>query len=278
MYNVTYLAPPIIDLLMYIQFLKNSFASHVSVKNYVSGARTWILQHKGIVHSFEAFEVKQMFAAIDSTSTHVPSPAYPLTTAHVKSVCDYIDSQGSIPLAVKACILIGYTCFLRSCNLLSPSTQIWVGSHTMLASDIVSVNDGLLVHLKSSKSFNAKSSKVIQVRKVDNPKYCPVVAWTNYMSHVNPCPIGPAFMIDDYTPLTSRNVVDVLNTALRPLLPNAKISMHSLRRGGTQTAALQGASNEHLMLHGTWSSTKGLKYYLPKQKNSVPNIIANCLA
>lgn len=220
-----------------------------------------------------------MFTAIDVTSSHIPTPAYPLTSSHVKTVCEYIDSNLNVPLAIKPCILIGYTAFLRSCNLLSPSIHNWLGPHTMLVSDIMSSDDGLIVYLKSSKSFNSRNSKFIQVKRVENPKYCPVVAWSHYKSAVNPCPIGPAFMVDDYTPLVSKNVVDVLNAALRPILPmDIKVSMHSLRRGGTQTAAKQGASNEQLMSHGTWRSSKGLKYYLPQKKNCVPNIIANSLA
>lgn len=220
-----------------------------------------------------------MFAALGACSQHVPLPAYPLSASHVKLVCDYIDSHPDIPLAVKPCILIGYTCFLRSCNLLAPSTQIWKGAHTLLASDIVLNDTGLLVYLRSSKTFNVKDSKVMQVYRVDNQKYCPVAAWSRYTSLILPCPIGPAFMVDDYTPLISRNVVDVLNQALKQILPrNAKVTMHSLRRGGTQTASKEGASNEHLMKHGTWKSAKGLKFYLPKKKNEVPNIIANSLA
>lgn len=278
-YNVQYLSPPIIDLMMNIQFLKNSFASQTSVKNYLSGARTWVLQHQGSVQSFDSIEVKQMLAAIDATSVHVPSPAYPLTSDNVKHVCDYIASHPDVPLAVKPCILIGYTCFLRACNLLSPSTRNWIGSHTLLASDIVLTQTGLSILLRSSKTFNVKNSKVLHVHKVDNPRYCPVTAWLMYKSYVNPCPVGPAFMVNDYTPLVSRVVVDILNVALKPILPlNSKLSMHSLRRGGTQTAANQGASNEQLMIHGTWKSAKGLRYYLPKQRNRVPNIIANSLA
>lgn len=278
-YNVQYLSPPISDLIMYIQFLKNSFASQVSVKNYVSGARTWVQLHKGSICNFDSLEVKQMFAAVDATSSHVPVPAYPLTSGDIKLICDYVDSHSEIPLAVKPSILIGYTCFLRSCNLLAPSTQKWVGPHTMLASDIVFNGSGLYVFLRSSKTFNSKSPKVLTVVPAPNRKYCPVTAWLNYRSAVNPCPIGPAFMVNDYTPLISRNVVDVLNCVLRPnLSAGIKLSMHSLRRGGTQMAANSGASNEHLLVHGTWKSAKGLKYYLPAKKNPVPNIIANSLA
>lgn len=159
--------------MMYVQFLKNSFASQVSVKNYVSGARTWILLHQGCVASFDSIEVKQMFAAIDATSLHVPTPAYPLTADVIKLICDYIDSNSQIPMCIKPCILIGYTCFLRSCYLLSPSTIKWMGPHTMLASDIIVSGPGLLILLRSSKSFNARNPKVMSVQKVINPKYCP---------------------------------------------------------------------------------------------------------
>lgn len=277
-YGVQFLNPTVIDILMFIQFLKNSFASQVSVKNYVSGARTWIAQHKGSVHSFESNEVKQMFAGLDSVSTHVITPAYPLSVNDIKTICDYIDCHPAIPLAVKPCILIGYSCFLRTCNLLSPSTQILKGNHTLLASDIVPSKNGLLIYLRSSKTFNHKNPRVVQVDRVLNAKYCPVESWFMYRARTNPCPIGPAFMVNDYTPLVSRNVVDVMNLALINSLPShAKISMHSLRRGGTHTAANAGASKEHLMLHGTWSSEKGLKFYLPKH-NEVPNIMANSLA
>lgn len=99
-YSVQYLFPSIIDVLMYIQFLKNSYASHVSMKNYISGARTWILQHRGVTQSFDSIEVGQMFSALDATTQHVPSPAYPLSSSDVKAVCEIIDSHSSIPMAV----------------------------------------------------------------------------------------------------------------------------------------------------------------------------------
>lgn len=73
--------------------------------------------------------------------------------------------------------------------------------------------------------------------------------------------MGPAFMINDSTPLTSSPVVAVMRKALANagrVLP-AKVSFHSLRRGGAQLAARNGASQEEIMSHGTWASKGGVK-------------------
>lgn len=86
-------------------------------------------------------------------------------------------------------------------------------------------------------------------------------------------------MVNDKVPLTSKPIVTVLNAVLGPKLQHGQsVSMHSLRRGGTQTAARAGASEQHLMTHGTWRSKSGLKYYLPKPTSKVPMIIAKSLA
>lgn len=48
LYNVDYLSPSPTHVCMYAQYLANKFASVSSVKNYMSGARTWILDHGGM--------------------------------------------------------------------------------------------------------------------------------------------------------------------------------------------------------------------------------------
>lgn len=82
---------------MYLQFLKNSFASTVSIKNYLSGAKYWISHHGGNIKSFESHEVKEMLSAVSTLSNHVPTQAYPITSQDVKKICDYIDLNPSTP-------------------------------------------------------------------------------------------------------------------------------------------------------------------------------------
>lgn len=264
---------------MYIQYLKNSFRSPGTVKNYLSGSRNWISHHGGNPSSYDSNEVKEMFSAISTLCNHVPTQAYPFTPQDIRTVCDFIHSTPGVPYAIKPCILIGFAGFLRASNLVSPSPSCSIGPHTMLASDITDAPFGLLVNLRSTKTIKSGKPTTLSIHKVDDIRYCPVFAWYHYKSRCNPCPIGPAFMLTQNIPLTAKPIVNLLKSALgHKLLEGQSISMHSLRRGGTQTAAKAGASNEHLMAHGTWKSKSGLRFYLPKQPSKVPSLIANSLA
>lgn len=264
---------------MYLQFLRNSFNSPSSVKNYLSGSKIWLLHHGGNTLSYHSIEVKEMVSAVVNLSDHNPQQAYPLTPQDVKVVCDFIHVNPSVPHAVKPCILIGFACFLRASNLVSPSVKSWVGPHTLLANDVFHTTSGLVICIRSTKTLKKGKSTVLNVAPVSDKRYCPVYAWLTFKAVCNPCPVGPAFMVNDSTPLTSKPIVDVLQAALASKVKDGhSLSMHSLRRGGTQTAADAGASHKQLMSHGTWRSKSGLKFYLPKPTANVSRIRANSLA
>lgn len=97
---------------------------------------------------------------------------------------------------------------------------------------------------------------------------------------IRPCPVGPAFMLDDSTPLTPGPVVTVMRAALHKAgvrFPS-RVSFHSLRRGGAQTAAKNGATKQEIMQHGTWKSPAGVEAYLKPDPRTVPAILAKTLA
>lgn len=228
---------------------KNSYSSPGTVKNYFSGSKVWITHHAGNTASDEANEIKEMLVAVSTLSRHVPCQAYPLTPQDLKIVCDYIHSHPQIPLAIKPCILIGFAGFLRASNLVSPSLNAWLGPHTILASDIVNSSTGLLVNLRSTKTIKAGKYTTLQIHKAPDIKYCPVFSWNDYKSKQNLCPIGPAFMVNHHVPLTSTPIVTVLKSALgHKLSYGQSLTMHSLRRGGTHTAARAGASNSSWLM------------------------------
>lgn len=87
-------------------------------------------------------------------------------------------------------------------------------------------------------------------------------------------------MIGQATPLTASPVVKVIRAALDKAgrtFP-CQVSFHSLRRGGAQSAASQGATQEEIMSHGTWASKGGVKAYLQPNPRIVPTMLARTLA
>ena len=279
-YNINYLAPSIRDACIFIQFLANSLASPASVKNYLSGAKSWIASHGGSATAFSSPEAVAVMKGAAKLSQHIPSTAPALTPTDLKIVCDYLSSAGSSGLPVRAALLLGYSCFLRSSNLLSPAISTWSGPHTLARDDIRATNDGLLVIIRSSKTITRSLPVALEVRAIPSSPYCPVQAWINYARNYKYPKSSPAFMLASQRPLTPKPVVAIVRAALaRAGRPHAaRMTIHSLRRGAAQAAYDAGASSEDLKAHGTWKSTHGLAAYVPQiRPSSVPTLISKIL-
>lgn len=279
-YRVPYLQPSILQVAMYAKFLGNSFASPASVKNYLSGAKSWVTHHCGNPSAFLAQEAVDVVKYVSSSSNHVTAPAYPLSANDLLIICEFLDVRPHVPTAIKACILIGFASFLRASNITSPTLQTWGGPHTLRVCDILDSSLGLNLVVYSTKSFHASKPTIIKVLPVKDSPLCPVQAWKKYKDSVRPLALGPAFMLNLQTPLTTRPVVDLmllaLATAGHPFYH--LVSMHSLRRGGVQLASHAGADEDALMIHGTWKSKSGIKPYLSQDQSMIPQIIAESLA
>lgn len=265
---------------MYAKFLGNSFASPASVKNYLSGAKSWVTHHCGNPSAFLSQEAAEVVKYIASNSKHIPMPAYPLTTGDLKTICEFLDTRPCVPPAIKACILVGFSSFLRASNITSPTLQTWGGVHTLRVCDIIDNNAGLDLVVHSTKTFTCNKPIILRVLPVDNPTLCPVNSWRRYKDSVKPWELGPAFMLNAAVPLTTRPVVEIMRLALASAgHPSYHlVSMHSLRRGGAQLAANAGANDDALMMHGTWKTKSGLKPYINQHQSIVPQIIAESLA
>lgn len=279
-YGFDYMNPGIMELTMFAQFLSNSFAAPTTVKNHMSGAKNWVQLHCGHIENFGAQELAMMSKSILEKSAHVPSPASPITSEDMKVICAYIDSLKNPHPAYKAAILLAFSTFLRVSNVLSQSLSAWGGEHTLQASNIRINGDSLLVTIRSTKTRRHGAPHFLQVFPAHNIRTCPVQAWTAYVRTVRPCPLGPAFMLDDHTPLTPGPVVNLMRKAITKngQIRKGRISFHSLRRGGAQTAVNNGATKLQIMNHGTWKSTSGVEAYIKPDSRIVPAILAGTLA
>lgn len=262
--NVPYLNPSITHACMYLQHLANTHAAPTSIKNYLSGAKSWISEHGGSIQGFCSPQFSQLLKSFTKKSSHVPARAQPLQPHHIQAICRLLDRSPSAPLAAKPAVLLAYACFLRTSNLLSPTMQQWGGPHTLLASEVRVNHQGLSLFIRSTKTRSDPSGIVFSIDRSPTPELCPVRAWERYKSLVRPWALGPAFVHMNRLPLTPAQLVKLMRLALEhftDIVPQ-RVSMHSLRRGATQAAVDQGLPLELVMARGTWKSPAGMKPYL----------------
>lgn len=261
-YNVNYLFPTITNVCMFSQYLANNHSAISSVKNYLAGAKTWVSEHNVDVSSFLSLELPAMIKSLAKNSNHVPKRAYPLSFQDISMICMFLDSAKNAPLSIKSCILTGFYAFLRSSNLVSNSASKWEGPHSLLAKNFVVSSRGLIIVVKSTKSRSKPYA--ITLPRANDQCFCPVHAWEVYKNNVQPYSEGPAFLMNDRSPVTPKILVSFMRTALTHVgHPKANsVTMHSLRRGAVKDAQDSGTSVEEIMDLGGWSSLSGIRPYL----------------
>lgn len=274
MYNVPFLFPDVTNACMFAQFLANKHAAPNTIKNYISGARTWIDEHQGNTCAFNSARFSQLVKGLVKNSDHVPVQATPLTNRHIGVICRFLDSSDTIPLAVKPALLIGYSCFLRASNLFTTTMLAGAGPHTLLAGDIRSELDGLTIIIRSTKTRSTAKPIAFKIPREENSLLCPLQAWSRYSRSVQPWPLGPAFLHPNHLPLTGRQVVSFMHLALQrePDIDTRRVSLHSLRRGATQTSVDLGIPLDTIKTRGTWASDSGIRPYLPSHPRKVPTV------
>ena len=269
-YGVDIFNPSILDGCLFQQFLANSLKSPISRKCYTSGAVLWLADHGGNPFSLVCRQAKQVAAGAALLNPHAPCPAPPLTPHDLLQVCAYLDTAPS-GRVVKAATCIGFFSFLRSSNLLAPSVLLWRGPHTLTRKDVVSGEHGLFITIRSSKTIKLGTSPtVLSLPRIPGSIACPATAWDAYVNATPAPPGSPAFVTPFGAPLTPAQMTLVLQTGLaRKGCPYAgEVTLHSLRRGGTQAAILAKSPREDVATHGTWKSVKGMKPYLPSAPSS----------
>ena len=112
------LTPSVLQILLYVQFLANSFKTVPTVKNYLSGAKSFLTQQGCDIQQFSSPLITNLFKGLARLSTHVPIQAPPLHIHDIKRVCDLLAALDNSARVARAAILIGFATFLRQSNLL----------------------------------------------------------------------------------------------------------------------------------------------------------------
>ena len=269
-YGIDLLYPSISEVCMFIQYLANSLTSNAARGNYKSGAKWWIEMRGGDISPFASIQVKTVEKGAANLNTHIPNPAPAITPFELNIICQHLSTVKD-GVAIKAAMLVGFFGFLRASNVISPSASTWGGPHTITRADLLSHENGLVLVLKSTKTRGAyEAPAVLALPRITGSILCPTQAWAEYCVAVPGLPYEPAFKTSAGAHLTPAPIVKEMRAAVHAAqCPfSGTVSMHSLRRGGAQTAQKAGAERLDIAAHGTWASKSGLNAYVPNDSST----------
>lgn len=173
------------------------------------GQKTGFSNIKGQLLALLLMKFSQMVKSVTKHSNHIVRQAAPLFDSHLHIIVSFCDFNLQVPLAVKPCILLGHTLFLRASNLVSPTMDVWGGPHTLRVNDVTYSQNKLMVRIHSTIT----QVKPVVITVLPNPSkaICPVRAWYNYISVISPNTCGPAFLISPARSLTAKMVVTCMS-------------------------------------------------------------------
>ena len=263
--------------LLYVQCLVNSFKNITSIKNYLSGAKTFLSMAGGDPTPLSSAIIGTVLRGAARLSTHIPAPAPPLPRYVLTRLCQALRSLGGDGKVAMAAVLFGVTTFLRQSNFL-PSSIGQVSPHLVRRQDVHHRNGSLWVVIRSTKTrLASKGPLTLLIAPAPGSPLCPVAACLAAWKAV-PAPVtAPLFLLPSTgRPLTPPGLVALLRATLQamgePL--GRDLTVHSLRRTGALLAAGQGVPDADVMQHGTWTSGAYRAYVPPPISSSVPAAMA----
>ena len=104
---------------MYVQHLANIHKNVRSVKNYVSGAKSFVRNANGNITPFDSYVLVNLIKGVARLSFHVPSRPPTLSPLDVRTCADDLAALGPGGGVARAALLFGVATFLRQSNFVA---------------------------------------------------------------------------------------------------------------------------------------------------------------
>lgn len=274
--NLEVFNPKVTDILMYIQLLFNSKKTLGTIKNYLSGAKAFLLERGFSGHSFVHPQIVTFLKGVERHSDHVPQPAVAIPPGIIIRACKRLRDTSAEGEVAAACVLFAFTTLLRQCHLVyTPNGYM----HMLQRRDVLVTGEGMLVSGRSGKTTTRRSVNIIPVYRASQPGACPVLAFQHAL-RLAPGPLSACLFLDPNSgrPLSAPRVNAMFREALAGagFRGAAAASLHSLRRSGAHVCARAGLPIDQVKRHGMWKSN-AVKTYLPKEMSGTPQALADAL-
>lgn len=245
----------------YVCFLSENFKSSASVRNYLSGVKTWAIILDFDIHEFSSPSLRLVLTGIDKLNTNVPDVKLAFEPCHLYRMYEALDMSNIQDSVLWAIILIGFFAMLRRSQFANTSRKSFNPKEQLTRGDIQITEEGLIISIQWSKT-NQKHNKIHQIplKRVETSILCPVLAYSRMVKLLPALPSEPAFGF-----IGSDGIIHAFSKAdLGKLLHNllvrcgintSQFSFHSLRRGGATCASAAGCSDSEICTIGNWAST-----------------------
>lgn len=271
-------SPSKLQVLLYAQFLANSFKNPRSVKNYLSGARTFLRTRGYAIDSLCHDRINSVFKGNARLSTHVPRQAPAIDLEALRDLSSTLAIMGDEFSGERAAFLCMYASGLRQSNIAGGGLAL--GLHAVRSCDLHLDGATLWIDIFSSKTITSTEGAVSLPVEVAGGRHCPVAAWLHHLAVVPRDPLEPAFLLPRRTGMSPAYLVKLLRDILKLSgVPNYhSYTLHSFRRTTALEAARAGVPVEDVQALGTWSSSSVYDYAPRRVFTSASASLARSLA
>ena len=266
------------DVISYILFLKDRLTAPGAVHNYLSGARTWFLAAVGSAKAFDTYKVGVIKRGLRRTMPHVTHKVPPITPAQLEHIARVLTELGKPARVVKALAMIAFFSALRQSNLLNNTQTGALSTHVLLARDIKSTRDHLLISVRSSKTIKSPEQRaVLRLPRMPASICCPCEAWDKYVRIAKLDPGEPAFRCRRSF-LTVKRATALIRLALveSSYSNPSEFTLHAFRRGAAHACKEAGSSLETIKELGQWGSNAVFGYLPNRLVHRGPDTLKAC--
>lgn len=271
-------SPSSLAVLLYTQFLANSFKSPQSVKNYISGARSFLRTRGYYVPYMYNDRINSVYKGNARLSIHDSKQAPVILMPILKDLSTTLLISGNHMTGERAAFLCMFALALRQCNV-TPGGTVG-GVHVIRTCDCRLTGSTLWVSLRSSKNITAPGEAVTLPIESTGGRHCPVAAWLHHCGIVERAAHEPAFLLASGHSIAPAYLVKLLRNTLK--LIGVKnyydYTLHSFRRSGAYEAAANGAPVEAVAALGNWRSDSVFDYVPRRVFTSAAATLAKSLA
>lgn len=248
-------------LCWYACFLSENFKSSGSVRNYISGVKTWAVLLDFEIEEFSSPSLKLILSGVDKLNTNIPNVRLPFEPGHLYMMYNVMDTSSSMDCVFWAIIMIGFYCMLRKSQFANNSRISFNPKEQLTRGDFQFTEEGIIVNIQWSKTIQ-KHNEIHQIplKRIDDCVLCPVLAYSLMVKKMPALPHEPAFGLPNnkgkICAFSKTDIDKMLDDILvRCNMDTHQYSFHSLRRGGATCASSAGCTDSEICTIGNWVSS-----------------------